>query len=256
MSHSVSVRERRRGAVIALIGCDGSGKSTVSRWLVDELKGHGGNEDTQFVYFGTGDGPGSLFRRILNWLKKRSAYGKKPPVKADKDAASGRRPVSNSSVAPDYLRLIWAATVASERSSKMRHVKRAIRRGSLVVTDRYPQAEFWGIHDGPRLGYVLETKSGGWLYRIAQWEQSLYARFASCIPDLVLLLDVDPEVAYERRSEEPYEELKRRIHVARSLTFQGATRHVLDSTEPLHDVCSQALAAVLELESVRHCGFR
>jgi thymidylate kinase len=102
---------------------------------------------------------------------------------------------------------------------------------------------------------VLETRSDGLLFRIAQWEQSLYERIAGCIPDLVLLLDVTPEVAHQRRSEEPVEELERRIHIARSLTFQGAFRLVLDSSEPLHLVQEKALAAVLDLDAVRQSGF-
>lgn len=238
--------------VVAVIGCDGSGKSTVSRWLVEEL---GKRHTTRFIYFGTGDGPGSRLRRVLNWLKQKSRYGK-PPAPADLSRAAGTGAGiqsgsddtlsrSRTNKAPDVLRLVWAAAVLSERLGKMREMDRAVNSGMLVVTDRYPQAEFWGIHDGPRLGYLLETRTGGLLHRIARWEQASYLKLVQRKPDLVLLLDVSLDLALARRPEESADELKRRISVARALTFQGAHRLVLDPSEPLMVVQEKALKAVL-----------
>jgi thymidylate kinase len=252
--------DRTLPAVIAVVGCDGSGKSTLSRWLVEELGKH---QETRFIYFGTGDGPGSRLRRTLNWLKKKSRYGK-PSVAADlspsadtaragnfeqginQPEADGNPSPSSTDKAPDALRLVWAAAVLAERLGKMRELRHAADAGVMIVTDRYPQAEFWGIHDGPRLGYLLETRTTGLLYRIACWEQAAYLKIAQRKPDMVMLLDVSVEMAHQRRPEEPIDELKKRIHVARSLTFQGAHRVVLDSSEPLKVVQEKALQAVLD----------
>ncbi len=253
------LNQRTTPTVIAVVGCDGSGKSTLSRWLVEEL---GKTHATQFLYFGTGDGPGSRLRRTLNWLKKKSRYSK-PPVQtntflpanaqvrgsngAGSESTTAKKPShSGADKAPDVLRLVWAAAVLSERTGKMRDMARAADTGTLIVTDRYPQAESWGIHDGPRLGYLLETRTSGLLFRIAEWEQASYLRIAQRKPNLVLLLDVSLELASQRRPEEPIGELKKRIDVARSLTFQGAHRVVLDSSEPLAIVREKALQVVLD----------
>jgi len=245
--------------VIAVIGCDGSGKSTLSRWLSDELAQHG-DGDSQFIYFGTGDGPGSRLIRVLNWLKKRSRFGQKPSA-TDKvdggqavagaavsvDGVAGKVPTTtgNTNKAPTVLRLLWAAAALSDRRAKMRELDRAVGGGMTVVTDRYPQAEFWGVHDGPRLGYLLEAESSRWLQAIARREQSAYFNLVQRKPDLVILLDVSVELAHSRRPEEPVDELRRRIHVARSLRLQGAHRVVLDASEPLDVVQRKALQAAL-----------
>ncbi|MFK7861595.1 MAG: hypothetical protein AB8B64_22465 [Granulosicoccus sp.] len=245
--------------VIAVIGCDGSGKSTLSRWLAEELGRH---RASQFVYFGTGDGPGSRLITTLNWLKQRSRFNKKTPAPEsvpDKQANSGESAQAGSVAmlakkkqkgkAPTILRLVWAAAALSDRKGKMRELDRCVSSGMVVVTDRYPQAEFWGVHDGPRLGYLLEAKSSGLLYRIAQWEQSAYLAMVQRKPDLVILLDVSVEVAHARRPEEPLDELERRIKVARSLRFQNAVRVVLDASEPLEIVQQKALKVALNTEA-------
>ncbi|NND89818.1 MAG: hypothetical protein HKN42_03065 [Granulosicoccus sp.] len=252
--------------LIAVIGCDGSGKSTVSRWLVQELaKAH----DTRFIYFGTGDGPGGVPIRVLNWLKKKSRYGNpavanstaraivdacadgentaKVAMRAQHDAASpgqNSRRKAGAEKAPDLLRLIWAATVYAERRRKMRSLDKDLAAGRVVVSDRYPQAEIPGIHDGPRLGYLLEKKGRGLLKRIAEMEQSAYLKLVQRKPDLLLLLDVPVTVALERRPEETLEELENRARIARALTFQNAHRIVLDSSEPLSVIKKKALDAV------------
>lgn len=235
-----------QGLVVALIGSDGSGKSSVSRWLADELAGQ---FDTRFLYFGTGDGPGSALIKSMNWLKNHSRYGKPAGQQDTTDGAEKPREPSKTRT-PDMVRLAWAATAMFERIKKMREVEIAVRKGAVVITDRYPQAEFWGIHDGPRLGYLLETRQRGLLHRIAQWEHSAYEKMAHRKPDLILLLDVAPEIAHSRRSEETLDELTRRISVARALTFQGARRLVLDSSEPLPVVKRKALQAVLDTMSL------
>ena len=238
------------GIVVALIGSDGSGKSTVSRWLAEKLDEQ---FDTMFLYFGTGDGPGSLPIKTLNWLKDHSRYGKKSasqPVTNGNVSESGKPRksgnVNGDSRAPGMLRVIWAVAAASDRKSKMRKLDRAARSGKIVITDRYPQSEYWGIHDGPRLGFILQENTRGLLHRIAQWEHSFYVRLAQRKPDLVILLNVATDIAHIRRPEESIDELTRRINIAQALTFQGARRVVLDSGESLPVVQSRALQAVLD----------
>ena len=227
-------------AAIAIIGSDGSGKSTVSRWLAETLDAAFG---ARFLYFGTGDGPGSPLRRVLNGLKRRSRFGGEArPGKSP--AAARSRPAGNT--APASLRLVWAAVVAWERLGKMRALTRARRARFVVVTDRYPQNEQGGIHDGPRLNDLLERRAGDPLRVLARFEQSVYARLARQAPDRVLLLDVPFELALQRRPEEPEAELRRRVAVARALRYEGAPRLVIDATEPLPTVKARSLRAALD----------
>ena len=227
-------------AAIAVIGSDGSGKSTVSRWLAETLDAAFG---ARFLYFGTGDGPGSPLRRVLNGLKRRSRFGGEA-LPGKSSAAARSRPAGNT--APASLRLIWAAVVAWERPGKMRALTRARRARLIVVTDRYPQNEQGGIHDGPRLSDLLERRAGDPLRVLARLEQSVYARLARQPPDRVLLLDVPFELARQRRPEEPEAELRRRVAVARALGYEGAPRLVIDAAEPLPTVKARSLRAALD----------
>ena len=225
---------------IAIIGSDGSGKSTVSRWLAETLDTAFG---ARFLYFGTGDGPGSPLRRALNGLKRRSRFG--GAALPGKSATAARsRPAGDTAPAP--LRLIWAAVVAWERAGKMRALGRARRARLVVVTDRYPQNERAGIHDGPRLANLLERRVGDPLRALARLERGVYARLAQQAPDRVLLLDVPFELARRRRPEEPEAELRRRVDIARALSYGGAPRLVLDAAEPLPAVKAKALRAALD----------
>lgn len=234
-------RERTGPAlVIAVIGSDGSGKSTVSRWLAETLDAAFG---ARFLYFGTGDGPGSPIRRILNALKRRSRFGAAPAPAVRHDSTTAPR--SAAETAPTSLRLVWATVVAWERVGKMRRLERARRRRFVVVTDRYPQNEKPGIHDGPRLDYLLVERTVGPGAALARVERSLYDWLARRVPDRVLLLDVPLELARRRRPEEPEDALARRIAVARSLRHGDAPRLVVDAGEPLGSVKARALRTAL-----------
>ena len=129
----------------------------------------------------------------------------------------------------------------------MRALERARRAGLTVVTDRFPQNERGGIHDGPRLHDLIETGAGGPARAFARLERAAYARLARHVPDRVLLLDVPLELARRRRPEEPEAELARRIAVARALRYADAPRTVLDASAPLEAVKAEALRAALEV---------
>lgn len=227
----------RPAPIVAVIGSDGSGKSTVSRRLVRELNE---KSDTRFIYFGTGDGPGSLIRKPMVWMRKLLRYDSAESKSSRQDSAPTK---SKKREIPRFAKALWAITVARERRSKMRQARRAAAAGMIVITDRYPQIEFSGIHDGPRLGEWIE--SGGWRRSLARWERRKYECFVAQAPDLVLLLDVSPELAAERRPEEPPDELKRRIEVARALNFGTDRRVVVDASEPLGRVVARSLKEVI-----------
>ena len=228
--------------IIAVIGSDGAGKSTVVSTLVEQFSKR---TPTRFIYFGTGDGPGSLLRKPLVWLKNISKY-RENDVAPTTDSTDKTSKEKEKAKVPDLAKAIWAISVAMERRGKMKRARRFADAGMLVITDRYPQAEHHGIHDGSRLGEWLESGRRGPLLWLAQWESKVYQKLAGQTPDLVLLLDVSLEVAASRRPGELREELERRIKIARSLNFMNADRAVIDADEPLYVVLEQATAQVLK----------
>jgi len=220
----------RPAPVIAVIGSDGSGKSTVARMLATTLHE---KLDARFCYFGTGDGPSSWYRKPLVVLKGLRSWAMKRAEPPQGNQGGSRDQV------PGLARALWAVAVGMERSAKMKRVRRAAAAGWIVVTDRYPQIEIPGIHDGPRLNdWIEESGVRGFLSR---WENKVYRSLADHRPSLVLHLAVSPETAQRRRPQENSDELVRRVEVAAKLRFGDCPRAVIDADQALDEVFGTAL---------------
>jgi hypothetical protein len=211
--------------VVAILGVDGSGKSTVVRslrsWLGAEL-------DVLPIYFGTGGGRPSLLLLPFKLLVPavRRVFPSKP-----KGASHGR--VTDRPPGPLYsiLLLAWATLVAMEKRSKLRAAQRAIARGMVVVTDRFPQRENLDYNDGPLLH--RSRWSPDWLRR---FEARAYERAGRMPPDLVLKLDVEPGTAARREPDMSPAVIAERVAAVRRLNFPGARVVRVDAERPLEDV--------------------
>jgi len=220
----------RPAPVIAVIGSDGSGKSTVARMLAATLHE---KLDTRFCYFGTGDGPSSWYRKPLVILKELRSWAMRRAKPRQGDGGGSRDQV------PGLAKALWAVAVGMERSAKMKRVRRAATAGWIVVTDRYPQIEIPGIHDGPRLHNWIEA--GGVRGFLSRWENKVYRSLSDNRPSFVLHLAVSPETAQRRRPQEHIDELVRRVEVAAKLRFGDCPRVIIDADRPLDEVFGAAL---------------
>jgi hypothetical protein len=119
---------------------------------------------------------------------------------------------------------------------------RLTRRGVVVITDRYPQAEVPGFYfDGPGLGAVnAET----WLGRkLAAREQRLYEWMASHVPALIIRLNIDADTAHSRKPDHKLSMLQDKVTIIPSLHFNGAGILDLDGCDPYPQVLDSALRA-------------
>ncbi|MFT8736569.1 MAG: hypothetical protein ABF760_03800 [Zymomonas mobilis] len=127
-------------------------------------------------------------------------------------------------------------------------MRRVLKSGVTVITDRYPQAEIAGQCDGPGLS---AAKAGnrfvGWLVRS---EAGLYQRMASFRPDLVLRLDVDPDTAHARKPDHDIEALRTKSEIMQHLTFGGAHMEIIDATRPYDVVWKDIVRRVQPYVSV------
>ncbi|RYG46824.1 MAG: hypothetical protein EOO01_15690, partial [Chitinophagaceae bacterium] len=158
----------KRGILVAMIGADGSGKSTVIADLHSTFRK---KIDVYLLYMGKGkSGKGSLLRKILS--RFRRTYSKSLPGK------TGNRPVvqakrQEESFKSTLYRCIEALAVARERRRKLEMMLAAKHKGMLIICDRFPQYQQMGYNDGPVLNHLLQ--SSNFLFRfMARKEAKVY----------------------------------------------------------------------------------
>jgi thymidylate kinase len=203
------------GTVIAVVGSDGAGKSSVTKGLHSWLSG---KVDVLPIYFGSGDGRSSLLRwplkLVLVLIRRRSGPPRLDPLERQ------QREIT-------LARAIWALTLAREKRSKLRLVMRARERGFVVVCDRYPQTQVGGVSDGPLLGRWKASRSR--VKRgLARWEEGIYELAEDVPPDVVVRLFVTPETAMARRPGDDPRELNFRTRLVSDLRFEHARYGVID----------------------------
>lgn len=203
------------GAVIAILGCDGAGKSTTISNLKKEF---GKKLDIINVYLGSGDGSSSILRLPMRFIAKKVG-GKGVGKKVEEEIAAAADEKSSISVKArlySLAKIFWAVTLASEKKNKLKIITKARNHGVLVLVDRYPQVEIMGYNDGPLLYKYLKGKS--WLLRkLANWEISVYKSFYLNLPDLAVKLLVPTEVAIQRKPEMTVYEIEKKKEAVKKM---------------------------------------
>jgi thymidylate kinase len=221
------------GCVIAMVGVDGSGKTTVTAAVRSWL---GGEIDVMPIYFGTGDGRPSLlllplklavplFTRLFARKPRGSSHG----------AVSGQAPGRLYAA----LLAVWSTVLALEKRSKLHAAHRGSARGLVVVADRYPQDENAGYNDGPLLPRLARVPQ--WLRR---FEAGAYALARTLPPDLVIKLDAPAELLAQREPDMDRGVVRERAEALRRLSFPGARVVRVDAAQPLADVIRAVKGAI------------
>ncbi len=190
---------RSGGAIIAFIGPEATGKSTLAaeceRWL-------GGVFAVRHVH--AGKPPPSWLTQPVRWLvplMRKSLPRLRSTRIAGRNFSAGTNP--SESKPPSLIDLIYgvrAVTVAWDRRNLLVKTRRAATKGEIVICDRYP-SEAVGAMDSRRL-HESQTKRGlmASIYNsLARLEARLYRQIPP--PDIVLRLKVSIETAKRRNRE-------------------------------------------------------
>ncbi len=213
------------GRVVAVIGVDGSGKSTVvaaiRAWLSQEI-------DVVPIYFGTGHGRPSLvllpFKLMVPLI---TLFIRTKPKGASHGKISDRPP----GLLYSALLMVWATVVAIEKRIKLSAAHRGANRGLVVLTDRYPQNEIHDFNEGLMMARL--TRVPLWLRR---FEATAYSLAHRVPPDLVIKLVVTPETAARREPDMDPAVIRTRIAQVPRLAFPGARVVCIDAEQSLTDV--------------------
>ncbi|TKI04716.1 hypothetical protein FCN80_17255 [Martelella alba] len=217
--------------VIAITGCDGAGKSTLAASLVECLSAR---EPTKLFYLGQSSG--RIGRGLRGLPIIGAPFGRYLLAKSEHVHAHPSMPPDNITTLVIFLLSYW-------RVYKFRRMLVKSRRGQLLVTDRYPQAEVAGFRfDGPQLA---KTVGGNrWVRWLRKREKALYQWMASYPPLLLIRLAVDEQTAYSRKPDHALSALREKIAVIPYLTFNGAKILDLDGREPASKILDKSLRAI------------
>lgn len=216
--------------LIAIVGCDGSGKSTLSADMQAVL---GAERPVASCYLGLGSG--ELGNRIKRW----------PLVGATVERLLARKADQTRDREQKIPGLPTALVVFGFSLLRLRRFRRVLalrRRGVTVITDRYPQTEVPGFYDGPGLSAARAGSAPvAWL---AARERRIYRHMAGFRPDLVLRLNVDAATALRRKPDHRPDLLKAKVAATSSLSFRGARMIDIDAGVDYAQVRSAALASI------------
>lgn len=237
-----------RGLIIAFLGADGSGKSTlcqdINKWLSPKL-------DVLPAYFGSGDGPKSVLRAGLQAVSR--ALKRFAGKRSQTNGPTNQGEATSTGKQPNPLRVLfhvmWVLSLARERRQNLKRIWRGRDQGLYVVCDRFPQNQVMGFNDGPLLSLWL-TSDNPILARLARWEHELFSWADRNPPDIVIKLVVSPDVALGRKSDMPHmtaADISRRVEAMKGLQFPPSTKVVcINADQPREKVLLQVKQAIWE----------
>lgn len=216
----------RKAPIIAIVGSDGSGKTTVSHEILRFMSSY---RPTALCHLGKQTGN---LRRAM----RQHSLGKKVDSRIRKAGVSAQQ---NGISFPVALVMFIASMRRVLRFTKMFFFHCM---GRAILTDRYPQIAEPGAMDGPLLtGRQLADVGAKMLMHLEFW---LYRKMTALRPDVVLRLNVDLETAARRKPDHRISSLEKKIQVVPKLSFNGAPIIDLDSREPLEKVLEQSREVV------------
>ncbi len=201
----------RGGRVLALLGGDGSGKSTctaeLSRWL-------GAQFGVMAAHLGRP--PRSRTTLVVGaLLKVRRAFGS--------DGTS-------------YLDLLRHVCTARDRYRLFIKARRFAEAGGVALCERYPVPQN-RLLVGPEIPRLLERKGGtpsALARRLLRTEAWYYRHITP--PDVIFVLRVEPEIAVRRKTDEPADYVRARSRIIWETDWSGTGAHVVDAGRPLPEV--------------------
>ena len=224
------------GAIVAVVGGDGSGKSTAVRELRAWL-----SRDFATIQLHLGKPPMSLATlavtaafKVSGWLGPLRVRPGKSPAKAGPDGSPA--------AFPGYLWLLRRVLVARDRWRTYIKARRFATNGGIAICDRYPVPHVQ-LMDGPQAARAV---AGRRVNRLAKWliqaEEGYYRQIMT--PELLIVLKVNPDVAVQRRGDEDAAFVRKRCQEIWELDWQHTPARVIDAGRSRPEVVSELKAIV------------
>ena len=219
------------GVIVAIVGADGAGKSTVVKallkwlsWKLTVRRHYMGSQERSFA--------SQLFRLVYLVARKTDRVW---------SGFVGEKRVL-SRITHRWLGLsrhLYYASTAVDRYRRYKAAKRQAAEGMIVICDRYPLA---AIHqamagqpmDGPRIVTPGGDEPDTITKKLGQWEQNLYQKILP--PDHVFALQVSPDVSLRRKPEHDLDVIEMKSQALEQIGDHGLPVTIVDADEPFEQV--------------------
>lgn len=217
--------------VVALVGADGAGKTTVARRAVEVL--WTGGQPAVYLHMGENPDAGPLHSRVARvvwWTRRRRGirpFGGPPPVEDEPPPSSVIARLRGKASGLGQL-----AVMVGEERARQRAARHWMERGSVVVCDRDFFADNYA-----RVVSGTDRSFGQRLHAVVltRW----YRR-----PELMVVLDAPAALLLRRQGEGTIETLSSRRQEFLDLATANPTVQVVDADRDLDEVTAEVVGII------------
>ena len=222
------MKNRKKGFIIAFVGKNGAGKTTVSNILLERAKKE---NDAQSMYLGSGENYSSIVKKIYKKAEKKG----------------------NNSLIKDISGMLFYVQVAKNCARKAIKSREMAQNGTIIFWDRCPQIQFEGINDGPK----IESKFGNskhtltkLIYPFFRKKEMFYLRNAVNIqPDIVIKLHLSVKESMRRKPDNDIDKIERKHMIVENLKFPKSKIVDIDATQPLEREIEEIYSYIEDFKS-------